>query len=116
MKTLLLDVGAWDLVLNTNGDIALASEPYAIAQDVASAVRTFLGEVYYDTTQGVPYWQKILGYVPPLPYVKKVIEKVALTVPLVAHAQVSFISFSGRVLTGQIKIIDVNGVASGVTF
>ncbi len=40
-KTLLLDTDEWDLVLDANGDIALADEPYAISQDVASAIRTF---------------------------------------------------------------------------
>jgi hypothetical protein len=60
VKTLLLDRSLWDLTLDINGNIAMASEPYAIAQDVASACRTFLGECYYDTSQGVPYFQGML--------------------------------------------------------
>ena len=58
MNTLLLDASAWDLVLDANGDIALAAPPYAVAQDVASAISLFLGELWYDTTQGVPYFQR----------------------------------------------------------
>ncbi|AJJ19826.1 hypothetical protein [Yersinia intermedia] len=54
-NTLLLDRTAWDLVLDANGDIAMASLPYSIAQDVASAIKTFIGECWYDTSQGVPY-------------------------------------------------------------
>ena len=65
MKTLLLDRTAWDLCLDSNGNIALASEPYSLAQDVASAVRLFLGECYYDTTKGIPYWTEVLGMLPP---------------------------------------------------
>ena len=43
-KTLLLDLNAWDLVLDSSGNIALASEPYSVVQDVASALRTFAGD------------------------------------------------------------------------
>jgi hypothetical protein len=42
--TLLLDRAGWDLALNASGDIALASEPYAQEQDVASMCRVFAGE------------------------------------------------------------------------
>ena len=115
-KTLLLDQGAWDLVLDANGDIAVAGAPYSIAQDVASAVRTFLGECWYDTTQGIPYWQQILGKYPPLPFVKQKITEVALTVPNVAKVDVFFTGFSGRTLTGQIQVIDTDGVAANVAF
>ena len=47
--TLLLDRTTWDLCLDANGNIAMATGPYAIAQDVASAVR-----LWHDTTKGVP--------------------------------------------------------------
>ena len=53
--TLLLDLTNWDLVLDVNGNIAIARPPYALAQDAASAVKTFQGECYYDTTLGIPY-------------------------------------------------------------
>lgn len=115
-NTLLLDQKAWDLVLDASGNIALAGEPYAIAQDVASAVRTFVGECWYDTTQGLPYWQQILGQYPAASLIKKKIENAALTVPKVAKVKSVLISLDGRGLTGQIQIIDTDGVESGVTF
>ena len=34
-NSLLLDQAQWDIVLDVNGNIALASAPYSIAQDVA---------------------------------------------------------------------------------
>lgn len=114
--SLLLDQSAWDLVLDTNGDWAIASAPYSVAQDVACAIRTFLGENWYDTKQGVPYWQQILGQLPPLSFVRKTLENVALTVPNVKKARVLFASFSGRELTGQIQIIDTDGIAANVSF
>ena len=70
MRTLLLDRTAWDLVLDANGNIACATEPYQIAQDVASAIRTFRGECFYDTTLGLPYWSNILGQLPPASFVQ----------------------------------------------
>lgn len=115
-KTLLLDQSAWDLVLDASGNIAVAGAPYSIAQDVASAVRTFLGECWYDTTQGLPYWQQILGKYPPLSFVRQKMIDAALTVPNVAKANVFFAKFSGRTLSGQIQIIDADGVAANVAF
>ena len=60
MKSLLLDRGAWDLVLDAEGNIAVCEEPYSIAQDVACACRTFKGELIYDVNDGVPYFSEIL--------------------------------------------------------
>ncbi len=115
-NTLLLDRTAWDLVLDAAGNIALAGEPYSIAQDVASAIKTFLGECWYDSTQGLPYWQKILGKFPPLNFVKQQIINAAMTVPDVAEVKVVFLSFNNRNLTGQVQVIDTAGQLSGVSF
>ena len=114
--TLLLDQTAWDLVLDSAGNIALAGAPYSIAQDVASAVRTFLGECWYDTTQGMPYWQEILGQLPPLSLVKHKIETVAMTVPNVVSAVATFTKFSDRALEGAIQITDTDSTVSTVYF
>lgn len=114
--TLLLDQTAWDLVLDINGNIALASAPYSIAQDVASATRTFLGECWYNTDLGVPYWQQILGQLPPLAYIQQQLINAAFTIPNVVDAQVTFQSFDNRELSGQIQIIDTDGVVNNVAF
>ena len=55
MNTLLLDQTAWDLVLDSAGNIALAAVPYARAQDVASAIKTFWAK--YITTR---LWESII--------------------------------------------------------
>lgn len=114
--TLLLDQSAWDLVLDVNGNIALASAPYSVAQDVASAIRTFLGECWYDNTLGIPYWQQILGELPPLPYIASKMTLQAKTIPNVASTKVTFQSFKNRTLSGQIEIIDIDGAANNVAF
>lgn len=115
-NTLLLDQSVWDLVLDVNGNIALAGTPYSIAQDVASAIRTFLGECWYNTDLGVPYWQQILGDFPPLQYVSEQIINAALTIPNVVSAEVTFSSFTNRVLSGQVQIIDTDGAINNVAF
>lgn len=115
-NSLLLDQTAWDLVLDVNGNIALAQTPYSVAQDVASAIRTFLGECWYDTSLGLPYWQQILGEFPPLQYIAEQIQNEALTIPNVVAAQATFTSFKNRSLVGQVQIIDTYGATNNVAF
>lgn len=116
MKSLLLDRTAWDLVLDAAGNIAVCSEPYSLAQDVATAVRTFAGECWYNTSLGIPYFDTILGKWPPVALVKALIVKTALTVPGVVEAKVTGVALKNRTMTGQIQILDAQGVASNVNF
>lgn len=53
--SLLLDTESWDIGLDDKGDIATTKNPYAIAQNVACAVSTFLGESYANPNIGVDY-------------------------------------------------------------
>lgn len=114
--TLLLDQSAWDLVLDSHGDIAMAKPPYALAQDVASAVRLFLGELWYDTEKGIPYFEDILGKLPPPSLIISYIERAALTVPGVVVARCTISSFDSRTVSGQIQFIDEAGVENNVSF
>ena len=117
MKTLLLDTSSWDLVLDSAGGIAVAAEPYAIAQDVASACKLFLGEYYYDTTLGVPYFQQILGQAPPLGLIKARLVEAALTVPGCNNPVVYLSALSGnRVLSGQVQFTDGSGQTQVAAF
>lgn len=115
-KTLLLDRDAWDVVLDASGNWAVASEPYAIAQDVASAIRTFTGDCWYDQRKGMPYWQQILGHYPPMAMVRDRIAQEAMREPKVARVTVQRLDVTDRALTGDVLVIDENGQESGVTF
>lgn len=115
MKTLLLDRTLWDICLDAAGNIAVASEPYAIAQDVASATRLFRGELWYDTSKGVPYFEQILGRAPPLGVLKAKLTEAAKTVPLVDTVKVFISSGDNRVVVGQIQITDTGGTTSVLT-
>ena len=109
MQTLLLDTYKWDLVLDAFGNIAVASEPYSMAQDVASAIRLFSGECYYDTTRGVRHFEDILGHTPPLPLVKAELTHAALTVPGVTGARAFIVVTPDRVVTGQVQCTSTVG-------
>lgn len=116
MNTLLLDGSAWDLVLDSNGNIAMAAPPYAVAQDVASAIRLFLGELWYDTTQGVPYWQQFLGQNPSFSQIEAAMNKAALTVPGVVTANTVITSIADRQVNGQVQFSTSDGTNTTVNF
>ena len=83
---------------------------------VASAVRTFIGECLYDTSQGIPYFSDVLGKLPSSGFVRQKIIDAALTVPEVTAATVVFVDFAGRGLTGQIQVTDSDGNTSEANF
>lgn len=107
MTSLLLNDATWDLSLDSSSNIAVIADPDALAQDAACAIRTFLGEYYWDTTIGVPYLTQILGVNPPPPLalLKELLVDAALTVPNVASAQVFISSFSDRGISGQVQVV-----------
>lgn len=127
MDTLLLNTTTWDLTLDSNGNIAIAHDVYSIAQDVASAVRLFNGELWYDTTQGIPYFApvgtqsnnnvNILGQAPPIGFLMALLAAAAESVPEVETVQVSlnYPTGSNRSLIGTITITNSSGTTAVVT-
>jgi hypothetical protein len=103
----------WDIYADASGNIAVNPPPLATAQDVASACRLFLGELWYDTTQGMPFFQKILGYLPSAQFLKSQFIAAAMTVPGVASV-VCYLTGPGatRTLGGQLQITDIAGGVS----
>lgn len=116
MKTMLLDVVAWDLVLDVNNNIAIATDPYSQAQDAASAERTFLGKCYYNTTLGIPYFQSFLGRAPNVALMKSKYNAQALLVPGIVAAKTFFTSFAGRRASGQVQITNSLGQTAAAAF
>ncbi len=107
LNTAINDEGfsTWDLYIDGNGNIALATGAAALAQDAASAIKTFLGEIYWDTTVGVPWSQQILGKKPSLALLKQQLVDAALTVPDVASAVVFIAGFTNRTVSGQVQVV-----------
>ena len=101
--TLPLDTG-WDVVLNPAGNWVFTDADSSIAQDVASAIRTFVGECWYNVSLGMPYFEAILGKHPPRSLLVDQIQKAALSVPDVSGVQVTFLGLRNRVLTGVVLV------------
>lgn len=113
-NTLLLDQTAWDMCLDAGGNIALAKPDYAVAQDVASAIRLFKGELYYDNTKGVPYFEEILGKLPASALIQSDMETAAKTVPGVESAKTVIQNVSDGAVNGTVLFVDENGATNGV--
>lgn len=120
-STLYLDPQAWDLIADASGNIAVAAPPYALTQDVASACRVFLGEVYYDDSQGIPYLgntrdvaspgEQLLGRTPALNILQGYLADAAISVPDVESASAVVSSFQDRIATGQVQFTTTDGTS-----
>ena len=115
MDTLFLS-NAWDLALDSAGNIAMASNPYSLAQDAASACKTVVGDLIYAPTDGIPYFAQILGQLPPLNDIRSLYVAAAMQVPDVVEARVFFSSFNNRTLSGQLQVADRTGVITATGF
>jgi hypothetical protein len=112
MDTLLLSRDSWDLAIDANGNIAMASDPYAQVQDVASAAKLFTGELWYGGSKGVPYFAEAFGRYQPAGLLKAKINEAALSVPGVLTARTFLTSLGGRSIGGQIQITTAAGPAT----
>lgn len=107
MDTLLLDLATHDLLLDASGNIAVASDPYALAQDAGTACATWLGEAYFDTTLGVPWRQQVFGKSPALSLLKEQLREVALR-EVGARAQsvtVFVATLTARRVVAQVQVV-----------
>ena len=59
-NTLMLNQN-WDIYVNDAGNIATVTDDYAIAQNIANAVRLFVGDAYFEKSKGIPYFESVLG-------------------------------------------------------
>jgi hypothetical protein len=104
--TLILDTVNWDLLVDNNGNIAVATAPYQLAQDAATAIKLFQGELWWNASVGVPYWTQILAKSPPISLMKTKFVQAAESVPGVTSAECFISSISDRQVTGQVQIFD----------
>lgn len=125
MDTLALDTAAWDLSCDaygnwrTVGDATpqtdLTGPGMRLAQDVATQCLSWRGEVYYDTTQGVPY-DTILGAAPNMTVVNDAFNREALKTAGCVQAVANFtFSSKTRGVTGVLAVTDFAGNAGQVT-
>jgi ABC-type xylose transport system substrate-binding protein len=75
-----------------------------------------LGELWYDTQQGVPYWQQFLGQNPTNSQIASAFNAAALTVPAAATANTIITSIAGREVSGQVQFSTSDGTSTTVNF
>ena len=110
--SLYLDPDSWDIALDEKGNIATVGNPYACAQDVATACSTFRGECIYNTNAGLPYRQSILGFNPGTGMIQNWLQKEALRLPYIAQAAATIVQDNGeRSASGVIVTVDTNGLS-----
>lgn len=115
--SLLLDRTTWDLVLDASGNIAVCSDPYSVTQNVATAVRTWKAEAWYDTSLGIPYDDGIFSGSTPISLLKSQAEEAAENVSGVATAECLFLlKPNTRTLSGAIALTLTNGETANVRF
>jgi hypothetical protein len=115
-STILLDTVDWDLVLDISGNIAVAAQPYSLAQDAASAIKLFQGELYYNISIGVPYWSLILGESPSISLMKAKWVSAALSVLDVTSAVCFITSITDRIVGGQVQVTNAAGQTAAAAF
>lgn len=107
--TLQLATETWDLQLDSAGRIVTVSGPYAVAQNVANAVRLFTKDAYFNQQDGVPHFQLELGKMPSPAALRDRINRAALAVDGVATAQTTLTRLEARKLEGFIEITTTTG-------
>lgn len=115
MRTLFLMPATWDLTLDSSGNIAVATEEYQQAQDIATSCRVFYGDDFYNKTDGIPYVESILGQSKfPLALYQQNLHDRSMLVPEIVSVEVRLNTLQDRVLTGSIIFTNENGIQGTV--
>lgn len=112
--TLLLVPEKWDLQLDAGGGIAATQGAYAIAQNVANAIRLFTHDAYYDEEKGIPHFALELKAHPALSVLRSRCKEAAEKVVGVKNAEILDLSINDRALSGVIRLTLKNGQITDV--
>ena len=108
--TLYLNPDSWDITLDSSGRIARSTQAYAIAQNVANAVRLFTGEAFFAMDEGIPHFDIELGKTrPALSVLRARMREAALNVEGVLDAQITLDDVQERKLTGIFLLTVADG-------
>lgn len=111
MRTLFLMPATWDLALDSSGNLAIATDEYQQAQDIATSCRVFYGDDFYNKTDGIPYVESILGQSNfPLALYQQHLHDRAMLVPEIVSVEVRLNEVKNRVLSGSIIFTNENGI------
>ena len=108
--TLYLQPDSWDITLDSSGRLQTSANAYAIAQNVANAVRLFTGEAFFAMDEGIPHFDIELGKTrPALSVLRARMREAALNVEGVLDAQITLDDVQDRKLTGEILLTVADG-------
>ncbi len=110
-NTLLLN-DKWDIFVDSAGNISTVTDDYAIAQNIANAVRLFQNDAYFERNKGVPYLASVFGE--KLSASQSVVinrwRKAALNVEGVTDCEpIPEYDNEGRIIGGKIVATTING-------
>ena len=115
MRTLFLLPSTWDLCLDTSGNIAIATDTYQQAQDIATSCRVFLGDDYYNLTDGIPYVEEILGKTDyPIALYQRNLYDRSMLVDGIVTVEVKLNPLNNRILTGDIIFTNEDNIQGTV--
>jgi len=98
----------WDIFVDGSGNLATVTGNAAIAQDVACACRTWLGELWYNRALGVNYKQIFSGR-PTKQLLKQSLINQGMTVPGVGNITCYLTLGPNREIGGQLQISNAPG-------
>ena len=105
MITLALRNSDWDLTIDDYGNIATKTSNNQLAQDVASSVRVFKGEIPFDKNRGISYnTPDEIRYT-----LRDDIKKQALLIDGIEEAVISFERIENRKANVIIYVTNENG-------
>ncbi len=115
MKTIFLNPYTWDLELDTQGNIAIATDVYQQAQDIASSCRVFRGDDYYKKNDGIPYLEEIMGksgY--PISLYQRQLHDRSILVDGVVSVNVRLNPLKDRIMSGNIEFTNEDNLTGVV--
>lgn len=116
-RTVLLDRKTWDVTSDGVGRIALTTDDYATAQNVANEARLFTEDAYFIQDQGIPHFTVELGRRVNASVLRSYLRRAALSVSDVREVlsvEITAFDPTTRTLTGDMQLTTVEGAENGV--
>ena len=101
----------WDLQLNAEGNLILAHDDYAIAQNCANEIRLFTNDAYFQQLNGIAWFESQLGKPLEESLIKSEIRDACLRVDgveSVTNIELKFFDKETRTLHAEITILTEN--------
>lgn len=119
MKTLFLLPDTWDLAKDTQGNIAIATQEYQQAQDIASSCRVFRwksadgtekGDDYYNQKDGIPYFDFLGKSKYPISLYQRHLHERSMLVNGVVSVDIKLQLQKDRIALGSIEFTNENNL------